>query len=310
VLFNEGWGQYDTPRLVARIRSLDSTRLVNEASGWYDHQWGDIADKHFYPGPGVPRLEEKRASVNGEFGGLGYVVPSHIWRADAWGYMSFKDPASLSELYQRLWQRVYWLSEHQGLSAAVYTQISDVEQEANGLLTYDREVEKIDRVKARACASGQLPLRAYQSILPTSRTEPQTWLYTDIRPAAEWAKQEFDARAWHSGKGGFGSRYGMNDAARTTWEGSDLWIRREFTVPAAGLRWPLLEIYYGADSDIYLNGVRACTPEGFHNCYGLYELNPAARASLAPGTNTIAAHLIQRHKGGQQFVDLGLLDEQ
>ena len=71
VLFNEGWGQYDTARLVAQIRSLDGTRLINEASGWYDQHWGDIVDKHFYPGPGVPRLEEKRASVTGEFGGLG-----------------------------------------------------------------------------------------------------------------------------------------------------------------------------------------------------------------------------------------------
>jgi hypothetical protein len=310
VLFNEGWGQYDTARLVARMRSLDSTRLINDASGWYDQQWGDIVDKHFYPGPGVPRLEEKRASVTGEFGGLGYVVPGHVWRNDAWGYMSFTDSAPLTELYQRLWLRAYWLAENHGLSAAVYTQISDVEQEANGLMTYDREVEKIDRAKARACASGQMPLRNYHSILPTSRAEPQAWSYTATRPAADWAKLGFDVSTWRTGKGGFGSRYGMDQNVHTVWEGADLWIRQEFTVPPSGLHWPLLEIYYGADTDIYINGVRACEPEGFHNCYGLYELNIPARAAIKPGTNVIAVHLIQRQKGGEQFVDIGLLDEE
>jgi hypothetical protein len=163
VLFNEGWGQYDTERLVRRMRGLDSSRLINDASGWYDQQWGDIVDKHFYPGPGVPRLEEKRASVTGEFGGLGCVITAHVWRDDAWGYRSFTNTETLTEEYQRLWQRVYWLAEHEGLSAAVYTQISDVEQEANGLLTYDREVEKIDRSRARVANTGQLGLRTYET---------------------------------------------------------------------------------------------------------------------------------------------------
>jgi hypothetical protein len=170
-------------------------------------------------------------------------------------------------------------------------------------------VEKIDRAKARACASGQMPLRNYHPIIPTSRAEPQTWLYTATRPAADWAKPGFDASTWRAGKGGFGSRYGMDQKAHTVWEGADLWIRQEFTAPPSGLHWPLLEIYYGADTDIYINGVRACEPEGFHNCYGLYELNIPARAAIKPGTNVIAVHLMQRQKGGEQFVDIGLLDE-
>ena len=90
VPFNEGWGQFDTPRVVDMIRKLDPTRLVNNASGWTDRGVGDVMDMHQYPGPAVPRLEEKRAVVLGEFGGLGLPVPGHTWQAEKnWGYRSF-----------------------------------------------------------------------------------------------------------------------------------------------------------------------------------------------------------------------------
>jgi hypothetical protein len=101
----------------------------------------------------------------------------------------------------------------------------------------------------------------------------------------------------------------MDGTVRTHWEGSDLWLRREFIVGPEGLQWPLLEVIYGADSNIYINGVLACEPEGFVNCYGRYELNPAARAAIKPGRNVLAVHLIERHKGGEHFVDVGILDE-
>jgi hypothetical protein len=308
VLFNEGWGEYDSARLVGQMRAADPTRLISDASGWYDEKWGDIVDKHFYPGPGVPRLEEQRASVTGEFGGLGYITPCHMWVANAWGYQSFTNTGQLTEEYLRLWQRTYELVAERGLSAVVYTQISDVEQEANGLQTYDR-LEKMDREKIRAANSGQLPSLNYREIVPTSHIAPQTWHYTDVKPANDWNTLDFADSSWREGAGGFGSRYGMDGEARTHWEGSDLWLRREFTVGPEGLHWPLLEVDYGADSNIYINGVLACEPEGFVNCYGRYELNPAARAAIKPGRNVLAVHLIERHKGGEHFVDVGLLDE-
>jgi hypothetical protein len=308
VLFNEAWGQHDTERLVQAVRTLDPTRLIDESSGWYDHRWGDVVDKHFYPGPGMPRLEENRASVTGEFGGLGYITPGHMWVANAWGYQSFTNTGQLTEEYLRLWQRTYKLEAERGLSAAVYTQISDVEQEANGLQTYDR-LEKMDREKIRAANSGKLPSLNYREIVPTSGITPQTWHYTDVKPSNDWNTLNYADSSWRAGAGGFGSRYGMDGEARTHWEGSDLWLRREFTVGSEGLHWPLLEVYYGADSNIYINGVLACEPEGFVNCYGRYELNPAARAAVKPGRNVLAVHLIERHKGGEHFVDVGLLDE-
>ena len=309
VLFNEAWGQHNTERLVQAVRTLDPTRPINEASGWYDERWGDVVDFHFYPGPGVPRLEEHRVSVTGEFGGLGYMCKGHLWRPDAWGYQSFADQAALTEEYRRLWQRVHELKENQGLAAAVYTQISDVEQECNGLLTYDRKVEKIDRKQILAANLGKLSKPEYRDIVPDSRKVAQTWRSTENEPAKDWTQLRFDDSGWKDAQGGFGSNYGMQSVVRTPWKSQSLWLRREFIVPPEGLRWPLLQVSYGEDSDIFINGVRACQPEGFHNAFGRYEIEPNARATLRPGKNILAVHLIQRNKGGEEYVDVGLVDE-
>lgn len=307
VLFNEGWGQYGNQRLITKLRSFDATRLINNASGWYDVRWGDVVDKHFYPGPGVPALEEKRAVVTGEFGGLGFITPDHMWNKGAWGYQSFQTTDSLADEYQRLWQRVYRLKDEKGLSAAVYTQVSDIEGEANGLLTYDREISKIDVKKMSAANSNTLSPLTYVVLLPDSRVHPQVWKYTGSKPPDDWMQPGFDDKQWKEGRGGFGTRYGKEDVIKTVWEQRDLWIRKEFEVK--DVHWPLLSMYYGEDTDIYINGILACTPEGFHNCYGLYELNTAAKAAMHPGRNVIAVHCIQRNKGGEEYVDIGVLDE-
>ena len=145
VPFNEGWGQFDTPRVVDMIRKLDPTRLVNNASGWTDRRVGDVMDIHQYPGPAVPRLEEKRAVVLGEFGGLGLPIPGHTWQAEKnWGYRSYTTRDELTEAYLALIKKLHPMTGQQGLSAAVYTQTTDVEVEVNGLMTYDREMIKMD----------------------------------------------------------------------------------------------------------------------------------------------------------------------
>jgi beta-galactosidase/beta-glucuronidase len=143
VPFNEGWGQYETPRIVDLVKQLDPTRLINNASGWTDRQVGDVADLHKYPAPGMPALEEKRAAVLGEFGGLGLPVKGHTWQTEKnWGYKSFKDSAELTGAYLDLLAQMPSLVEA-GLSAAVYTQTTDCETEVNGLMTYDRALVKM-----------------------------------------------------------------------------------------------------------------------------------------------------------------------
>ncbi len=143
VPFNEGWGQFDTPRIVEWTRKLDPTRPVNNASGWTDMNAGDVSDMHNYPGPGMNKLEEKRASVLGEYGGLGLAVEGHLWVIDRrWGYRDMVDAADLTRRYISLTNALKAYVAR-GLAAAVYTQTTDCEGEVNGLLTYDRAVNKI-----------------------------------------------------------------------------------------------------------------------------------------------------------------------
>jgi beta-galactosidase/beta-glucuronidase len=158
VVFNEGWGQYDTARLTEMVHKLDPSRLVNSASGWSDRKTGDVLDVHSYPGPACPAVEPSRAAVLGEFGGLGLGVPGHQWVKENWGYRSTPDAAALTAKYLDLWREVQRLREEKGLSAAVYTQITDCETECNGLLTYDRQVIKVDVEKSHAAlVEGKFP---------------------------------------------------------------------------------------------------------------------------------------------------------
>ncbi len=145
VPFNEGWGQFDTARIAELAKRLDPTRLVNSASGWTDRGVGDVFDWHVYPGPESPKPEPNRAAVLGEYGGLGLPLAGHTWQAkDNWGYRTFTDVPSLTEAYLKLQAKVLDLIANPGLSAAIYTQTTDVEIEVNGLMTYDREVIKLD----------------------------------------------------------------------------------------------------------------------------------------------------------------------
>ena len=154
VVFNEGWGQFDTERLVQHVKQLDPTRLVDDASGWTDKGAGDVMDMHHYPDPAMPKPEEHRAAVLGEFGGLGLAVDGHTWTKKHWGYRGVADSKQLTSQYAKMLAQA-WKLKDQGLCACVYTQITDVETESNGLLTYDREVFKLDPERgARANRGG------------------------------------------------------------------------------------------------------------------------------------------------------------
>jgi hypothetical protein len=144
VPFNESWGQHDTQGITQYIRQLDPTRLIDSASGWVDFGVGDLADIHNYPEPKAPAPEAKRALVLGEFGGLGLRIDGHCWNSQDWGYATPQDTAALLTQYRSFYDQVWWMAGELGLSAAVYTQLTDVETEVNGLLTYDRALVKMD----------------------------------------------------------------------------------------------------------------------------------------------------------------------
>jgi hypothetical protein len=157
VPFNEGWGQHDTKRITEWIKNYDSTRLVNNASGWTDEGYGDVSDVHTYPGPSMPSPEKNRAAVLGEFGGLGLPVKGHLWKEEGnWGYRSFDEFESYRQKYSDLIVAMYGLVK-KGLAAAVYTQTTDCEIEVNGLMTYDRMVSKLDPKAYSSLNRGYLP---------------------------------------------------------------------------------------------------------------------------------------------------------
>jgi hypothetical protein len=149
VPFNEAWGQFDTESVTDWLEEYDPTRLIISASGGNDFGCGHINDDHFYPGPGGPPAERDRAAVLGEFGGLGLPVPGHTWQQERnWGYRSFQTQEQLTSAYEEVIAKLRPLVESH-LSAAVYTQATDVEIEVNGLMTYDREIIKADEDAVR-----------------------------------------------------------------------------------------------------------------------------------------------------------------
>ena len=146
VVHNEGWGQYENERLAAWVKGLDPSRVVNAVSGWNDRGAGDFYDIHTYePEPTPPAPQANRVVVIGEFGGIGWPVPGHLWNPDMrnWGYQTYQSGDAVLAAYRKKYAKIVEYYQKQALSACVYTQTTDVEGEVNGLLTYDREVIKI-----------------------------------------------------------------------------------------------------------------------------------------------------------------------
>lgn len=156
VPFNEAWGQFKTVEITKWTMQQDPSRLVNSASGGNFHPVGHIIDLHNYPEPAMPSPDlfgAKQAIVLGEFGGLGLPLDGHTWQnKNNWGYQNFKDADVLYERYASFMNRLEYLIP-KGLSAAVYTQTTDVEGEVNGLITYDRKIFKIPVEKLKAIHS-------------------------------------------------------------------------------------------------------------------------------------------------------------
>ena len=142
-------------------------------------------------------------------------------------------------------------------------------------------------------------------VLPAARTEPQVWRHTIEKPADNWFAPSFDDAAWKEGPAGFGTQATPGAVVRTTWNTSDLWLRRSFEMtgkPPANLAWL---IHFDEDADVYLNGVPAAHFPRWSTAYSLYAMAPAAAAALKPGRNVIAVHCRQTYGG--QYIDVGIV---
>ena len=150
VPFNEGWGQFKTLEITAWTKQHDPSRLVNSASGGNHFLGaGDILDLHNYPQPDMYLYDANRVNVLGEYGGIGLPVEGHLWTPDRnWGYVKFASPKEVTDEYVKYARQLKEMVAR-GFSAAIYTQTTDVEIEVNGLMTYDRRVDKVEIPRIR-----------------------------------------------------------------------------------------------------------------------------------------------------------------
>jgi len=311
VPFNEAWGQHRSMKVGMWTAAYDPTRQVNVASGGNFWPVGDVADHHSYPHPSFPTGDLRFGDflkVVGEFGGHGFVVDtSHLWNPGAknWGYGGL--PKTKAELLGRYKTSIQMLRQlrDQGVAGGVYTQTTDVENEVNGLITYDREVIKFPAEDlARIHAILMAPPARIEVLMPTAREKKREWQYTTEKPGDDWMKADFDASGWKTGLGGFGEPTTPGSEVGTIWKSDDIWIRTEFDYdPEEGDL--MLNIHYDEDPVVYINGVKAFSPEGFTVDYILEQISPEAQAALKKGKNTLAIYC--KNKFGGQFIDTGLM---
>lgn len=254
----------------------------------------------------MPELEERRAVMLGEFGGLGLPLPGHTWQDEKnWGYRSFPNKEELTAAYVALLGRLRPLVDR-GLAAAVYTQTTDVEIEVNGLMTYDRAVVKIDPdVLAEAARRLYDPPERHVVLVPTSEQEAPTWRYTLEKPPADWMQPQFDDSAWKPGPGGFGTHNTPGTVVRTVWNTKEIWIRREAEIDREDFRRVYLVIHHDEDATVYLNGVAAAEVTGYTTGYTLLPISDLGRRAPRKGKNTIAVEC--RQTIGGQYIDAGLV---
>ena len=148
--FNEGWGQFDSEKVTEHIRAYDSTRLIDSASGWFDMGAGDFSSIHDYFFPYRAKKDKKnRIVILSEFGGYSYLEWGHSEAEKLYGYRKFKEKLALDEAVQKLYENMILKNIRRGLSGCIYTQVSDIEDECNGIFTADRKIIKIDERKMR-----------------------------------------------------------------------------------------------------------------------------------------------------------------
>jgi hypothetical protein len=151
-IFNEGWGQFDSDNVYHQFKTLDDTRWIDSTSGWFRRKETDVDSRHVYFKPIKLRAGEKPLVLS-EFGGYSYKPEGHVFNTEqTFGYKKFEDAARFAAAVKKLYYDEVIPSAKNGLCAAIYTQVSDVEDETNGLLSYDRKVEKLNAEQMKPIA--------------------------------------------------------------------------------------------------------------------------------------------------------------
>jgi hypothetical protein len=152
-IFNEGWGQFDSEAVYEILKKLDSSRIIDATSGWFRQKKSDVDSRHIYFTPWSTLKVSDKPLVLSEFGGYAYPVEGHLFNTgNAYGYKACKSEAHFRESVDNLYRKKVIPAAKNGLCAAIITQVSDVEDEINGFLTYDRKVNKADAAQMQAIA--------------------------------------------------------------------------------------------------------------------------------------------------------------
>lgn len=321
-----------TERLLAATQTMDPTRPFLDSSG-YTHFLGetDVYDAHDYEGdplqfrnrynlfsltgenPFNNNPQNPRSRYRGqpyfvsEYGGIR--VRTDRDTGEGWGYggQSLDVPTFLKR-YKGLTDAQL---DNPNIFGFCYTQLTDIEQEQNGVYFYDRQPKydpaQLHAINSRPAACETQPPRIrhlkWQTIVPTSEQTKQEWRYTTTAPGDRWSSPDFDDSSWQKGPGGFGTASTPGAIVGTEWTTNDIWIRRHFvvekTIPAlAGLR-----VHHDEDAQIFVNGTQVAELGGFVGGYSTF-LNEELPKALRQGDNVIAIHC--RQTAGGQFIDAGI----
>ena len=325
-------------------KAIDPTRPALETSGWsHTLPNPEVLDAHDYEGsPGVLRnrwmerlsVKQQDLPAPARYGSAPAPIQSPIipyivseiggvaWAPDAgWGYG--ETPKKLEEFYTRYQGTIDAMLDNPHLFGFTYTQLTDVEQERNGLYYYDTRKPKFDIAKIHAITSRQA---AYERDIPTiaksaAPLEQPVWKvlvgavqdgelstpysYSTEKPADNWAEESFDDRGWKTGRAPFGS--GPQNV-RTEWTTTDLYLRKKFEYDGTTLKRGAVVINFDEDTDVYVNGKKILSVCGYITYYQLNSVTDALKKALKKGSNTIAVHT--RQAVGGQFIDLALLVEE
>lgn len=340
-----GWCPFnESPAISAEIQNivfqltkvLDPTRPVLETSGWTHRvTHPEVRDDHdynqdpasfrkrwmdFFNGSrALPLPSRYGAGASGrdcgvpfmisEFGGIGWSTEG------GWGYGA--GPKTEEEFYQRYKGLVDAQLDNPDLFGFCYTQLTDVEQEKNGLYYYDRrpkfDIKRMHAITSRAAAYEQTgPVtpqsdsakdREWSVIVGAKQDGPlcQPYRYTNTQPKGDWQAAGFDDSAWKEARAPFGT---INNPT-TRWETPDIWLRRSFEWDGKDFSAAALVIFHDETTEVYVNGAKIWERSGFNNAYESFEITEALKKALKPGGNQLAIHTHQT--AGGQFIDMALL---
>ena len=318
--------------IVEATRKIDSSRPIIDSSGWVHGSANpEVLDAHDYDqNPDSFRkrwVTDFASSMNlparyggasgkeipfmvSEFGGIGWATES------GWSYGNA--PKTLGEFYTRFKGLTDALLDSPHMFGFCYTQLTDVEQEKNGIYTYERkpkfDKKRIHSANARPAAfeiaSPKTTTRQDWNVLVgagVDGAQAKSWRYSTVAPANGWIRNHFDDAAWSSGMGGFGLKEGWETRTRTPWTTKDIWMRQEVSFDKKSFKQALLVLHYDNAAEVYVNGnlIWNAKPGSWNSEYQAFDVTKSLQASLKPGENQIAVHCHQ--DDGGQFIDLAIL---